>query len=57
MAEEKINTHCWSEIVKRKRPLGRPRCRWEGNIKMDHKNEVGTGSHNGMGVIVICDTM
>ena len=23
-----------------KRPLGRPRCRWEDNIKMDHQ-EVG----------------
>jgi hypothetical protein len=26
-----------------KRPLGRPRCRWEDNIKMDLQ-EVGTGS-------------
>ena len=25
-----------------KRPLGRPGCRWEKNIKMDHK-EVGRG--------------
>jgi hypothetical protein len=25
-----------------KRPLGRPRRRWEGNIKMDHQ-EVGGG--------------
>jgi len=25
-----------------KRPLGRPRCRWEDNIKMD-LNEVGCG--------------
>ena len=25
-----------------KRPLGRPRCRWEGNIKMDFR-EVGGG--------------
>jgi hypothetical protein len=24
-----------------KSPLGRPRCRWEDNIKMDHQ-EVGT---------------
>jgi hypothetical protein len=23
-----------------KRPLGRPRCRWEDNIKMDHR-EIG----------------
>jgi hypothetical protein len=29
--------------LKRKRPLGRPRCRWEGNIKMDLK-EIGWGS-------------
>ena len=27
---------CW------KRPLGRPRCRWEDNIKMDF-HEVGSG--------------
>ena len=26
----------------RKRPLGRPRCRWEDNIKMDLQ-EVGSG--------------
>jgi hypothetical protein len=25
-----------------KRPLGRPRCRWEGNDKIDHK-EIGCG--------------
>jgi hypothetical protein len=31
----------------RKRPLGRPRCRWEDNIKMDLQN-VGCG---GMGWI------
>jgi hypothetical protein len=23
-----------------KRPLGRPRCRWKNNIKMDHKHRV-----------------
>ena len=28
-----------------KRPLGRPRCRWKGNIKMDLK-EVGCGGMN-----------
>jgi len=28
-----------------KRPLGRPRCRWEGNIKMDLQ-EVGLGGMN-----------
>jgi len=32
-----------------KRPLGRPRYRWEGNIKMDLQ-EVGCG---GMGYIVL----
>jgi hypothetical protein len=26
----------------RKRPLGRPRCRWVGNIKMDFR-EIGWG--------------
>jgi hypothetical protein len=25
----------WAEKPKRKRPLGRPRCRWEDNIKID----------------------
>jgi len=30
------------EKPKRKRPLGRPRHRWEGNIKMDLQ-EVGCG--------------
>ena len=30
-----------------KRPLGRPRCRWEDNIKMDLK-EVGEGSGDWM---------
>jgi hypothetical protein len=28
-----------------KRPLGRPRCRWVGNIKMDLK-EIGWGGMN-----------
>ena len=27
-----------------KRPMGRPRCRWEDNIKMDLR-EVGGGGH------------
>jgi len=30
------------EIRNRKTPLGRPRCRWEDNIKMDFQ-EVGCG--------------
>ena len=30
-----------------RRPLGRPRCRWEDNIKMDLQ-EVGGGSGNWM---------
>ena len=30
-----------------KRPLGRPRCRWEDNIKMDLQ-EVGRGGGNWM---------
>jgi hypothetical protein len=31
-----------------KRPLGRPRCRWEDNIKMDLQ-EVGCGIWSGLG--------
>jgi hypothetical protein len=30
-----------------KRPLGRPRCRWEDNIKMDIQ-EVGWGAWSGL---------
>ena len=30
-----------------KRPLGKPRCRWEDNIKMD-RQEVGGGRGDGM---------
>jgi hypothetical protein len=32
----------WVGKPERKRPLGRPRCRWEDNFKMDLK-EVGCG--------------
>jgi hypothetical protein len=28
--------------TKRKRPLGRPRCKWEDNIKMEHR-KIGWG--------------
>jgi hypothetical protein len=31
-----------------KRPLGRPRCRWVGNIKINFRKEIGW---NGMGWI------
>jgi hypothetical protein len=31
-------------IPEEKRPLGRPRCRWEDNIKLDLQ-EVGSGGH------------
>jgi len=31
----------------RRRLLGRPRCRWEDNIKMDHQ-EVGWGGGYGL---------
>jgi hypothetical protein len=37
---EKRCTHGFGGITEGKRPLGRPRCRWEDNIKMDLK-EVG----------------
>ena len=33
-----------------KRPLGRPRCRWEDNIKMDLK-EVGCGGMEWIGLV------
>jgi hypothetical protein len=33
----------------RKRPLGRPRCRWEDNIKMDLQ-EVGCGGMDWIGL-------
>jgi hypothetical protein len=34
----------------RKRPLGRPRCRWEDNIKMDLR-EVGCGGMDWIGLV------
>jgi hypothetical protein len=30
-------TKFWSETLKRKRPLGKHRSRWEDNIKMDFR--------------------
>ena len=33
----------WVETREGKRPLGRPKRRWEGNIKMDFKGIVGGG--------------
>ena len=33
---------CFCGEIRGKRPLGRPRCRWENNIKMDIQ-EVGCG--------------
>jgi hypothetical protein len=38
---------------KRKRPLGRPKYRWEGNIKIDLR-EIGCG---GMGCIHLAQNM
>jgi hypothetical protein len=35
-------TEFWSEQLRESRPLGRPRRRWEDNIKMDLQ-EVGCG--------------
>jgi hypothetical protein len=35
----------WWEKPERKRPLGRPRLRWEGNIKADLQ-EVGCGGRD-----------
>jgi hypothetical protein len=36
------NTKFWLGSLKGKRPLGRPRRRWEDNIKTDHR-EIGFG--------------
>ena len=33
----------------RKIPLGRPKCRWEGNIRMDLK-EIGVNERNWVGL-------
>jgi len=41
MGEERVVYRVWGE-PEGKRPLGRPRCRWEDNIKMDFQ-EVGSG--------------
>ena len=37
-----------------KRPLGRPRCRWEDNIKMDLQ-EVGFGGKNWIELAGTCE--
>jgi hypothetical protein len=40
--KEEVRTRCLWGKPEEKRPLGRPRRRWEDNIKMDHQ-EVGRG--------------
>jgi hypothetical protein len=40
---------CWGK-PEGKRPLGRPRCRWEDNIKMDLQ-EVGCGGMDWIGLV------
>jgi hypothetical protein len=37
----------FSRVTEVKRPLGRPRHRWEGNIKMD-RTEIGIDGENGI---------
>jgi hypothetical protein len=39
---ERCTTRCWWGKPEEKRSMGRPRCRWEENIKMDLQ-EVGCG--------------
>jgi hypothetical protein len=43
MGEERIAHRLLVGKPEGKRPLGRPRCRWEDNIKMDLQ-EVGVGT-------------
>jgi hypothetical protein len=40
-----VFTGFWLGGPKARRPLGRPRCRWEGNIKMDLR-EIGIDGAN-----------
>ena len=40
-------TRFWCGNLRERDPLGRPRCRWEDNIKMDLE-EVGRGCGNWM---------
>ena len=42
MGEGRVVYRVWVEKTEGKRPLGRPRRRWEDNIKMDFQ-EVGCG--------------
>jgi hypothetical protein len=42
MGKGEVFTGFWPEV---KRPLGRPRCRWEDNIKMDLR-ETGIDGEN-----------
>jgi hypothetical protein len=35
-----VHTTFWMGSLKGGRPLGRPRCTWEDNIRMDHR-EIG----------------
>jgi hypothetical protein len=44
-----MHTVFWLENLKGKRPLGRSRCRWEHNIRMDLR-EIGWDSVNWMHV-------
>jgi hypothetical protein len=37
MGTLEMHTQSWSENLKGKRPLGRPRHRWKDNIKMNHR--------------------
>ena len=45
MEEGKSASKILTDTPTGKRPLGRPRCRWEDNIRMDLK-EIGTNTRN-----------
>jgi hypothetical protein len=46
---EKRNAYYWWESQRGKRPLGRSRCRWVDNIRMDLR-EVGWGDVDWIGL-------
>jgi len=47
MGKRRSANRVWVEKPQRKRPLGRCRLRWEGNIKIDLQ-EVGCGVWTGL---------
>jgi len=54
MGERRVVYRVWEGKPEGKRPLGRPRRRWEDNIKMDLQ-EVGCGSMDWIELIQVRD--